>query len=304
MLRHESSLGGSLLISEPVDFANFIFRLEFVPMRANTTEKPCSVRGRRSMLGTLHADWLGWGAVVFLATVPTSHLAAQSSGLVGPPSRLGTDTQVKTTEYNAEWVESSSPIAGGIVSTTHFPSSGNTLTTVRENVAPAGALLTSAPIPQSAVMPQASPSYAAIPTGNGGYLVPTVQYVPMNSGATAGTPYQVAGVPYATCAQCQTPMLTQPTAFQPGLVQQPFANQQPVLAPPSGGVYGPMQPQVNPGFYPVPQTQPQAAQGGYRALIPRSLPAGTYIGQGWAGQPKAYVSSQPFRNIMRYLILP
>lgn len=236
-----------------------------------------------------------------------SIVTAQSTGLVGAPSRL--DSPVRTVEYNAEWVESSSPIAGGVVSTTHFPSNGNTITTVRENVAPVGtggAVLTSAPLPQG-YAPQAmtAPNYAAIPNGNGGYLVPTVQYVPMNSGA----PYQVAAAQYGqygTCA-CQTPMMTQPTAFQPGMVQQPYASQPPVLAPQTGGVYGPMQPQfaqTNPGFYPVPQTQPASGQGGYRALIPRSLPAGTYIGQGWAGQPKAYVSSQPFRNIMRYLILP
>lgn len=236
----------------------------------------------------------GLSSLVVL-TLSTSAFG-QTGGLVGTPSRLGTETQARTTEYNAEWVESSSPVAGGVVSTTHFPGTGNTITTVRENVVPAGPYLTSTPLAQ-----QTAPTYAAIPTGNGNYLVPTVQYVPMNSGMAAGTPYQVAAVPYGTCASCQTQMLTQPTAFQPGVVQQPFANQQPVLAPQSGGVYGPMQ---QPGFYPVPQTQPQAGQGGYRALIPRSLPAGTYIGQGWAGQPKAYVSNQPFRNIIRYMTLP
>lgn len=235
------------------------------------------------------------GLATLVVLTFSSSAFGQSGGLVSTPSRLGTETQVRTTEYNSEWVESSSPVAGGIVSTTHFPSTGNTVTTVRENVVPAGPYLTTTPM-----APQAAPTYAAIPTGTGNYLVPTVQYVPMNSSVAAGTPYQVAAVPYGSCSSCQTPMLTQPTAFQPGLVQ-PYANQQPVLAPQSGGVYGPMQ---QPGFYPVPQAQPQSGQGGYRALIPRALPAGTYIGQGWAGQPKAYVSNQPFRNIIRYMILP
>jgi hypothetical protein len=282
----------------------FSLSVQFSPS-ARPSRPVVSIVARRSRLSA-------WGAssvIALLFATAAPAIYGQSQGLVNAPSTLGAGSQARTAEYNAEWVESSSPVPGGVVSTTHFPSTGNTLTTVRENVAPIGAsspVLTSAPLPQAAGMqPMNAPNYAAIPNGNGGYLVPTVQNVPMNSGAT-GAPYQVAAAPYATCASCQTPMLVQPTAFQPGLVQQPFANQQPVL-PQSGGVYGPMQQQVAPnypGFYPVPQTQPQSGQGGYRALIPRSLPAGTYIGQGWAGQPKAYVSSQPFRNFMRYLILP
>lgn len=254
----------------------------------------------------------GFATVLFAwATTHVTH--AQSGGLVGAPARLDSGAQVRTMEYNAEWVESSSPVAGGVVSTTHFPNTGNTITTVREGAGPMGAgssVLTSAPLTQTnapSYAPQSlnAPTYAAIPNGNGGYMVPTVQYVPMNSGV-AGASYQVAAAPYGTCASCQTQMMAQPTAFQPGLVQQPFASQPPMLSP-SGGVFGPMSQQpaaTYPGFYPVPQTQPQSGQGGYRALIPRSLPAGTYIGQGWAGQPKAYVSNQPFRNIMRYIILP
>jgi hypothetical protein len=253
-------------------------------------------------------------ATLVFVWATTNAIHAQSGGLVGAPSRLDSGSQVRTVEYNAEWVESSSPVAGGVVSTTHFPNTGNTITTVREGAGPMGAsssVLTSAPLAQNyapqSYSPQATsaPTYAAIPTGNGGYMVPTVQYVPMNSGV-AGASYQVASAPYGTCASCQTQMMTQPTAFQPGLVQQPYASQPPVLSP-SGGVFGPISQQpaaTYPGFYPVPQTQPQSGQGGYRALIPRSLPAGTYIGQGWAGQPKAYVSNQPFRNIMRYMILP
>ncbi|MBL8892866.1 MAG: hypothetical protein JNL67_23010 [Planctomycetaceae bacterium] len=256
----------------------------------------CLLSDLSHSLGTKLAQRVWSGATALLVVAVSSSAFGQTGGLVGTPSRLGTETQVRTTEYNSEWVESSSPVAGGVVSTTHFPGTGNTITTVRENVVPAGAYLTSAPLPQ-----QAAPNYAAIPTGNGNYLVPTVQYVPMNSGVAAGTPYQVAAVPYGTCASCQTQMLTQPTAFQPGMVQQPFANQQPVLAPQSGGVYGPIQ---QPGFYPVAPAQPQSGQGGYKSLIPRALPAGTYISQGWAGQPKAFVSNQPFRNFIRYLTIP
>jgi hypothetical protein len=234
-------------------------------------------------------------------------------------------TPNRTVEYNAEWVESSSPVrGGGVVSTTHFPNTGNTVTSIRESMDPAAVqrLQLSGAVPgatapvgsATALQPsQSSVNYAAIPTGNGNYLVPTVQYVPMNPGPAAN-PVQLtaAQFPYAACANCQTPMMTQPTAFQPGLAQQPFASQPPVLPPTAGGVYGPIQPQLAnptaPGFYPPAQPQAQrglfGGQSGYRSLIPRSLPAGTYIGQGWLGQPKAYVNSQPFRNFLRYLIVP
>lgn len=250
---------------------------------------------------------------------------------VAQNSGLGTASGARTAEYNAEWVESSSPVTGGgVVTTTHFPGSGNTLTTVRDpgvgmgvqrpQMMPVGANPTAAAIQPNAAFQANSafqpgvtaPAYAAIPTGNGGYLTPTVQYTTAANPAMA--PYQVAGVPY-NCANCQTPMMVQPTAFQPAMMpQQPLASQPPVLPPTAGGVYGPIQPQMGgapvgygtPGFYAQPQANAATAngQGGYRALIPRSLPAGTYIGQGWLGQPKAYVSSQPFRNFLRYLIVP
>jgi len=258
------------------------------------------------------AGWLAAAILIGWAGVDPWSVMAQTSGLVSGPNR--------TAEYNAEWVESSSPVrGGGIVATTHFPNSGNTVTSIREPLESLSAqrlqMSGSTPLGSAgAVAPaQAAPNYAAIPNGSGGYLVPTVQYVPMNSGqVAAGNPVQLASAqyPYVACANCQTPMLTQPTAFQPGLAPQPFASQPPVLPPTAGGVYGPIQPQLaNPamsGFYTQPQAQaaPAGGRSGYRSLIPRSLPAGTYIGQGWLGQPKAYVNSQPFRNFMRYLIVP
>lgn len=252
----------------------------------------------------LRAGVLALAAV--LVGIPGNRLAAQTSNLVGPPSLGGGVAQ--TAQYNSEWVESSSPIpGGGVVATTYFPSNGNTLTTVRESADPMAAARVQpagGAVPTAATLPpaQTTPNYAAIPTGNGGYMVPTVQYVPMNSGAN------VAAYNPATCANCQTQMLTQPTAFQQGFVQQPFASQPPMLPPTAGGVYGPMPGAMPPGMYQQPMgVAPTAAASnpsGWRPLIPRSLPAGTYIGQGWLGQPKAYVSSQPFRNFIRYMLVP
>lgn len=268
----------------------------------------------RPALGSVGRQlWFGVFLLAFGAASgwQTDSVQAQSSNLVGPPSLGGGVAQ--TAQYNSEWVESSSPIpGGGVVATTHFPSNGNTLTTVRESADPmtAARLQTGGGVmPTGATMPAAptSPNYAAIPTGTGGYMVPTVQYVPMNNAAAA--PYQVAaGYNPATCATCQTPLMTQPTAYQQGFVQQPFASQPPMLPPTAGGVYGPMPGATAPGMYAQPMmpnpTAAAANQGGWRPLIPRSLPAGTYISQGWLGQPKAYVSSQPFRNIIRYMLVP
>lgn len=141
-------------------------------------------------------------------------------------------------------------------------------------------------------------NYVPMASGTGAYLVPTVQYIPMSSNAL--TSYQAAYAPQVGCANCQTGVapVYQPTA----------ATQTPVLpnAPAAGNYQVPMGTAVAPGYYnQVPgMAAPAPAASGYKALIPRSLPAGTYIGQGWAGQPKAYVNNQPFRNFFRYLIIP
>ena len=54
-----------------------------------------------------------------------------------------------------------------------------------------------------------------------------------------------------------------------------------------------------------PQTfgiQPTVGNGPYRPIVTlRNLPAGTYLGQGIVGQPKAYVDGQPVRNFIRYI---
>lgn len=238
---------------------------------------------------------------------------------------------------NSEWVESSSPLTGGgTVSTTYFPESGRSVTNVQEAGITGG--LTSADLQRQAftsggnasLIPAVAQSgLAPIPTGNGGVLVPTVNYVPLSGAALAN--YQAAypvttlapAGPQGTCATCQSNIQTQPTFFQQPFqpqVQVPFANQQPVLPQTNSGVYGPIAPtqqvvpgfttnpafNTNPGFATAPgfTPVPAAPTSGFRSLIPRSLPAGTYIGQGWLGQPKAYVNSQPFRNALRYLIVP
>ncbi|MDP1564048.1 MAG: hypothetical protein Q8M16_21915, partial [Pirellulaceae bacterium] len=114
---------------------------------------------RSATIGSSRRTHVAGIAIAAMVCSSTSIVSAQSTGLVGAPSRL--DSPVRTVEYNAEWVESSSPIAGGMVSTTHFPSNGNTITTVRENVGLGGTVLTSAPLPQGYAPPaMTGPNYA------------------------------------------------------------------------------------------------------------------------------------------------
>lgn len=216
-------------------------------------------------------------------------------------------------EINSEWVESSSPLpGGGRVTTTDFVGSDRRLTKVIEPVAASVPSLTNA-----AQRPQllggnlqgqvgtgysaANLGYGPVATGNGTVLIPVVQYVPMSSNAQAT--YQAAYSPIAqtgVCTNCQTPQIPLAPQYQPTA-----ANQTPVLpvAPTAGNFQAPMG--NVPGFYnQAPGVAAAPAASGYKSLVPRSLPAGTYIGQGWLGQPKAYVNSQPFRNFLRYLIVP
>jgi len=262
-------------------------------------------------------------AAVAMAVILGSAWSPTALGQFGtdPPRRLDPAGQ-PTQQYNSEWVESTSPIpSGGVVTTTYFPASGQSSTTIRQPVTtmdaqrPQVAGVSYNEQFQSGSIGRPSPGLAPIPSGSGGYLVPTVSYVPMNAATMASyqTPvYNAAqtGAPFS-CATCQTPWQTQPTQFQPAMMQPPAAGQIPVLPPTAGGVYGPIQGQMaGPGFYPQAPAQPagwfggHSGQSGYRSLVPRSLPAGTYIGQGWLGQPKAFVNNQPLRNFMRYLIVP
>lgn len=235
---------------------------------------------------------------------------AATGGLFLPGSALGQGTNLASpvrNDVNAEWVESSSPTpGGGRVTTTKFPDSERLLTKVVEPaVAPLPAasqrpqLATQGALPGGVVPAVGYGGYTPIPAGNGSYLVPTISYVPMSSNTMAS--YQAAYLPVnqanLNCPNCQVPAVP---AYQPTA-----ATQTPVLPGPvaSGNLQVPMA-NANPGFYNQVPTAPAVAPSGYKALIPRSLPAGTYIGQGWAGQPKAYVNSQPVRNFLRYLIVP
>lgn len=225
-------------------------------------------------------------------------------------------------QINSEWVEASSPLpGGGRVSTTYQPGSGTSpVTSVSQSLIrnqgtfrPAGGTfssqrpqlatgnLTGAPlaVQAGAINPAAGSrqfggsGLAPVRTANGTTLMPVVSYVPVSGSYYNPNALQnVGGV--------------QQVQFQnPGVCRTPVAGTAPVLNT-NSGVFAPIPGQTtNPatgGFFP---TQPTRQTGnGYRALIPRPLPAGTYIGQGWLGQPKAYVNNQPLRNALRYLIIP
>ena len=87
----------------------------------------------------------------------------------------------------------------------------------------------------------------------------------------------------------------------------PVSFQQPNLQAPAPTY----QPNFQPGTIGTPQYGAQGANwytpfvtgsGVYTPIIKLgNLPPGTYLGQGWIGQPTAYVDGQPFRNLLRYL---
>ncbi len=109
--------------------------------------------------------------------------------------------------------------------------------------------------------------------------------------------YGYAGSPGQQNPQLQAP---QPT-FEP---QQGFPPQQGYGATGQGGY--PVQAGLS-----VPQfnqtggnwwTPFVSGTGYYTPLLRfRNMPQGTYLGQGIIGQPTAYVDSQPFRNLLRYI---
>ncbi|GEM_PF-1792070 len=265
----------------------------------------------------------GWSTVGCLALAIC--LTQSPVLLFGQTSRLLANGNDGTKEVNAEWVESSSPvIGGGAVTTTYFPQSGSSLTSLQEPGINGELAMIGSQRPQlagvspigSAMGNQPGANYAPIPTGNGGFLVPTVTYVPMNGSTLANYQQNLQQVNYQGavpgCVNCQSNGLTQPTQYQQIPYQPMAAAQTPMLPATNGGIYGPISPnaQLNPavpGFYGVQNAGVNGAapaNSGYRSLVPRTLPAGTYIGQGWLGQPKAYVSTQPVRNFFRYLIVP
>lgn len=148
-----------------------------------------------------------------------------------------------------------------------------------------------------------SPSAYQNSSAMGGYPVnyatvqyPTLQRVPQqfNPPQYTATPYTAA--PYNSAPQyAYTSMLTnccdpvyQPTQFTtPNVNPNPNALQTyPQYRAPSYG-FGGTQPYQRTTWVPV---------------IPlRSMPYGTYLGQGIIGQPVAYVDGEPVRNFLRYV---
>lgn len=221
-----------------------------------------------------------------------------------------------------EYIESSSPLpGGGVVTTVMQPGSIGPTVSISGNV-PQG---TAAGNEASVLVRESQPSneaprIAQVSVGNQGVAntQPTLNPVPQY-GTTIQQP--------VTGTVQQVPVLGMPVAWDRSL--SPTRNwgcgclgfgrgnqvgyNQPVLAPaPLAGVQPPptMFPSTVPGsgmqqltptvpFVPAPQRQT------YTPLVQlQNLPAGTYLGQGIIGSPKAYVDGQPVRNLLRYLIIP
>jgi hypothetical protein len=131
---------------------------------------------------------------------------------------------------------------------------------------------------------------------------------------------QLPSSPAVVNVQPVNPTINVPTWGNPFAGPRRYlpANYQPAIANPNGSM-------VTTGYlptgtvypYPVASTVPTLngpsalPSTGY-APDPRvnyqpifklqNMPPGTYLGQGWLGQPTAYVDGQPIRNLFRYIL--
>lgn len=220
-----------------------------------------------------------------------------------------------------EFIESSSPLpGGGVVTTVTQPGSVGpavSITGVPQGAAGASgnSVLVREPQPSAEV-----PRVAQVPAGSQGVAntPPTLNAVPQYAGPVqqpvAGTVQQVPvlGMPVAwdrSLSPARTPGCGclgfgrggQVNYNQPIFAPAPLAGVQPPPATFSPTAAGPVVQQMTPTVPFVPAQQ----QSTWTPLVRlQNLPSGTYIGQGIIGSPKAYVDGQPFRNLLRYLIIP
>lgn len=156
------------------------------------------------------------------------------------------------------------------------------------------------------VVDPANGSAAHIPGGTyiapAGYTTSTTVYNP--GGSYLPTQYSTGAVPYASSQQPPTQYTSTLTnCCDPVYAQTQFVTPNVNTGPGALRTY----PQYNaPPYNPYPNRGFGISQPYMRhtwvPLIPlRSMPYGTYLGQGIIGQPVAYVEGEPVRNFLRYV---
>ncbi len=225
-----------------------------------------------------------------------------------------------------EYIESSSPLpGGGVVTTVVQPGSIGPAVTITGGV-PQGTLQGTGGVNEASVLVRESqpatgaPRVAQVPPAGQGVAntQPTLNSVPQFAGPVqqpvAGTWQQVPvlGMPVAWdrslspartsgCGCLGFGRGSQVNYNQPVFAPAPLAGVQPPPATYSPTQAGPGVQQLTPTVPFVPAQQ----QGTWTPLVRlQNLPSGAHIGQGIIGSPKAYVDGQPFRNLLRYLIIP
>jgi hypothetical protein len=200
-----------------------------------------------------------------------------------------------------EFIQSSSPLpGGGIVTTTYHPTSNSPpVTTVSY---PAG----------FATYPDA----ATVPSLAGAQSVLTSPAPPATNSPTQLHTAQLPQLPATPPATVNGPTIVVPTWGNPFAGPRRYlpANYQPQIPTtqtttgylPSGTVYpyptAPTSPATGNSIVVSPPPIPSDPRVNYQPIFKlQNLPPGTYMGQGWLGQPKAYVDGQPIRNLLRYV---
>lgn len=218
----------------------------------------------------------------------------------------------QTISRTTEFITSSSPLPdGSIVTTTYFPKSGTnpetrwTPGTEQSGSAPNSsnvhqrpeqsvlqaspqslptmtpATFDSRPVVETAQLPRtetialAPPSYPTVVVPNwGNPFAGPRRYLPPN--------YQPVGYNVST-PQITTGYLPQGTVYPYPVASTVPTLNGPTVVPPAAG---------NPG----------STRVNYQPILKfQNMPPGTYLGQGFIGQPTAYVDGQPLRNLLRYI---
>lgn len=207
---------------------------------------------------------------------------------------------------SVEFVTSSSPLPNGtVVTTTYYPQSG--AAPITSLTAGYGVPLVASLPASNLPTPQSVVQNAAPPVMSTDSLRPSTSATSASVGSGWPTANQSTAVRMPTWGNPFTG--PQPYWANPGTVQvgrypypQALAN-----TLPSGTVYPYPVASTVPSLNAIPNLPPPpvpytAQRPTYQPVVQfQNLPPGTYLGQGWVGQPKAYVDGQPVRNLFRYI---
>lgn len=209
----------------------------------------------------------------------------------------------QTGVQGTEFITSSSPLPNGtMVTTTFYPKSGAApMTTLGTTYGGVPLVASLPPVPRNE---QSVLQSGAIPAPQvSGFRPPNLSMDP--TALAPALPPATAAVPtWGTPFTGPTPYL-----FHPGVTQAaryPYP-QTTAYQLPSGTVYPYPAASTIPSLggplnLPPPPMPYASTRTAYKPLVQfQNQKPGTYLGQGWYGQPKAYVDGQPVRNLLRYM---